>query len=84
MNLAGRLPVAALADYLSGLLIGHEVVSASAWLTRQGAPGASIVLIGEAALLHRYKAAFPTFGLQASSLRNTAAVGLHHLLTLAG
>jgi 2-dehydro-3-deoxygalactonokinase len=84
MNLAGRLPVTALADYLSGLLIGHEVVSASSWLARQGATGAPIVLIGESLLLDRYKAALATFDLRASSLRNTAAVGLHHLLTLAG
>ena len=83
MNLAGRLPVTALADYLSGLLIGHELVSATAWLRRHAGENTPIVLIGETALLARYNAAFAAFDLRAASLRNTAAAGLHRLITLA-
>ncbi len=83
MNLAGRLPAPVLADYLSGLLIGHELVSAVAWRARHIGPEAPIVLIGEATLLARYRAAFPAFGLAASTIPNTAAAGLHHLLGLA-
>jgi 2-dehydro-3-deoxygalactonokinase len=83
MNLAGRLSASVLADYLSGLLIGHELVSALAWRARHIGPEAPIVLIGEATLLARYRAALPAFGLAASTLPNTAAAGLHHLLGLA-
>lgn len=82
MNLAGRLPVVVLADYLSGLLIGHEIVSASAWLARHIGRDAPLALIGEAKLLARYRAALPAFGLTATSLPNTAAAGLHHFLGL--
>ena len=83
MNLAGRLPAAVLADYLSGLLIGHELVSAIAWRARQIGHAAPIVLIGEEPLLARYRAALAAFGLSAASMPNTAAAGLHHLLGLA-
>jgi len=83
MNLAGRLPASVLADYLSGLLIGHELVSAVAWRAREIGRDAPIVLIGEERLLTRYRAALPAFGLAAASLPNTAAAGLHHLLGLA-
>jgi len=82
MNLAGRLPVEALSDYLSGLLIGHELASATAWLAREAAGHPKIVLIGEPSLLSRYEAALAYFGLHASSLQNTAAAGMHHLLNL--
>jgi len=83
MNLAGRLPATAVADYLSGLLIGHELVSAVAWLARQAAREAALVLVGEPALLTRYQVALQAFGLHAAHLPNTAAAGLHHLLALA-
>ena len=83
MNLAGRLPVTSLEDYLSGLLIGHELVSATAWLGRNAGSDTPIVLIGEHALLSRYQAAFAAFGLHPASLGNTAAAGLHRLITLA-
>jgi 2-dehydro-3-deoxygalactonokinase len=82
MNLAGRLPVTALADYLSGLLIGHELVSATAWLAEQNAACAPIVLIGESVLLARYRTALAAFGLAVRDLPNTAPAGLHHLLAL--
>jgi 2-dehydro-3-deoxygalactonokinase len=83
MNLAGRLPVTALADYLSGLLIGHELTSATHWLRRQAGGLPPIVLIGEQALLERYHAAFAAFEIRATHLGNTAAAGLHRLINLA-
>lgn len=82
MNLAGRLPPVALADYLSGLLIGNELLSANAWLAREAGVDTPIVLIGEAALRARYQAALAAFGSGAASMPNTAAAGLHHLLHL--
>ncbi len=84
MHLAGRLPVTVLSDYLSGLLIGHELVSATAWLQQQAGADTPIVLIGESALLTRYTAAFAASGLKTSILGNTAAAGLHQLINLAG
>jgi 2-dehydro-3-deoxygalactonokinase len=82
MNLSGRLPVTTLADYLSGLLIGHELISATAWLAEQNAAKAPLVLIGESTLLTRYRAALAAFGLAARDLPNTAPAGLYHLLAL--
>lgn len=82
MNLAGRLPPAALADYLSGLLIGNELLSAMAWLAREEGPDTPLVLIGEAGLLARYQTALAAFGSGARSMPNTAAAGLRHLLRL--
>jgi 2-dehydro-3-deoxygalactonokinase len=83
MNLAGRLPASALSDYLSGLLIGHELASAVAWRARNIGSEAPIVLVGEASLLARYHAALPAFGLAATTLPNTAAAGLHRLVGIA-
>jgi 2-dehydro-3-deoxygalactonokinase len=83
MNLSGRLPAAALADYLSGLLIGNELVSALAWMDREAGAQTPLVLIGEPALVSRYQAALSVFGTVATSQPNTAASGLHHLLMLA-
>lgn len=82
MNLAGRLPACALADYLSGLLIGHEILAATNWLWRQVGILPRLVLVGEVALLGRYNAALASFELQATNLGNTAAAGLHRLINL--
>lgn len=84
MHLAGRLPADAIADYLSGLLIGHELVSAGAWLVAQAGKDVPLTLIGEAALLDRYRRALAAFGLAAATCANTAAAGLHRLATLSG
>ena len=52
--------------------------------TGEAAGGFRLALIGEAALLRRYQVALKSFGLQSTSLQNTAAAGMYHLLTLAG
>ena len=82
MHLAGRLPAGELADYLSGLLIGHELVSALAWLGDRAGPRVPLVLVGEAALAVRYRDGLADFGHTVPCLGNTAAAGLHRLLTL--
>ena len=52
-GLTGELAPASQADYLSGLLIGHEIAALAALLRAQGqAP--RIVLCGEPALCERY------------------------------
>ena len=78
MRLADRLPATALPDYLSGLLIGHELVSATAALGDDGLR-LPCVLVGEAALLARYRAGFAAFDRSVTSLDNTAAAGLFRL-----
>jgi len=57
-GLLGRLESQALADYLSGILIGIEVGSAS----RRGAP-ASATVLGDAALAARYETALRLAGI---------------------
>jgi 2-dehydro-3-deoxygalactonokinase len=75
LGLTGRLQSVVLADYLSGLLIGSELVSALAdFHEREPMP---LVLIGETALCRRYADALCYFGQPvAAVLGNTAALGL--------
>lgn len=83
LGLSGRLPPAALADYLSGLLIGHELI---AGLAGAGpAAAAPLIMIGAPALCQRYTQALAHFGRRPDAvLDNTAPVGLWHLAQAAG
>nr|WP_321526877.1 2-dehydro-3-deoxygalactonokinase [uncultured Cohaesibacter sp.] len=75
MGLTERLPKAALVNYLSGLLIGNELTSA----TRELRDDASIplIMIGEGALCDLYKRALASFGLECTAqFDNTAYIGL--------
>ena len=83
LGLAGRLPPEALADYLSGLLIGHELVS--------GLAGAGdlarvpLVMIGAPSLCRRYAHSLRFMGRTADAvLDNTAPAGLWNLALAAG
>lgn len=76
LGLAGTIPASGLADYLSGLLIGHELRAALAWRTGAGLAEAPLALIGEPALCARYEQALRQFGVSASVLDNTAPAGL--------
>ncbi|MBV8501610.1 MAG: 2-dehydro-3-deoxygalactonokinase [Paucibacter sp.] len=79
LGLTGQLPHASLADYLSGLLIGHEVRAGLA--SRQY--DAPLVLIGEPALCRRYGTALEQFDSgPVPQLPNTAAAGLRDLARL--
>ncbi len=83
LGLSGRLPHAALADYLSGLLIGSELRSGMA--RANDAAGTPLVMIGEPALCRRYAQAFSYFGQPvATVLENTAPVGLWNFAVAAG
>jgi 2-dehydro-3-deoxygalactonokinase len=83
LGLTGRLVPALLSDYLSGLLIGHELVAGLAASGRRGA--APRVLVGEAALCRRYKRALEQFGAHAEeTLANTAPRGLWAFARAAG
>jgi len=76
LGLRGRLPQAAAADYLSGLLIGHELTVGVATLL----PVQPLALVGEPALCRRYAEALKHFGVHgARTLDNTAPAGLWRL-----
>ena len=73
LGLVGRLTPAAQAEYLSGLLIGHEL---AANLSAAG-DGVPLLLIGEPTLCGRYAAALRSFGHgECTLLDNTAPAGL--------
>lgn len=73
LGLTERLPRSGLADYLSGLLIGHELVHA---LDARDAAAPQVV-VGEPALCARYADALRHFGSSVDAvLDNTAPAGL--------
>ena len=79
MALFDRMDAAALASYLSGLVIGEELH------TQQLNAGDAVVLIGSPALLQRYALALSLYGVDSRSFGSEATwSGLHALaLTLA-
>ena len=85
LGLTGALPPAAQADYLSGVLIGHEIAS----LARVHPPAATapgrVVLCGEPDLCRRYAVALQAYGFAppAIALQATAA-GLWQIAQAAG
>jgi 2-dehydro-3-deoxygalactonokinase len=85
LGLTRRLPAEALADYLSGLLIGHELVSALARLEAALGSEAPLLLIGDARLCERYETALAAFGVRpAEPIGNTAPRGLFEFAAAAG
>lgn len=85
LGLLQRLPASGLADYLSGLLIGHELRAGLAWRARAGLAAAPLVLLGEPALCQRYEWALQDFDQTLdAALGNTAAAGLWRLALAAG
>lgn len=62
LGLTGVLGASAQADYLSGLLIGHEIAALTQLLERAQTPLPEIILIGSGALLERYERALRTNG----------------------
>jgi 2-dehydro-3-deoxygalactonokinase len=86
MGLTGRIPGEGLADYLSGLLIGQETVSAPKRLMRTTARlPERLIVIGEGALCHRYVRALKAAGLAVTAeVANTAPDGLYRFAEAAG
>lgn len=83
LGLTGRLPHAALADYLSGLLIGHELVSGLASVGDLA--GVPLVMVGAPALCERYAHSLRHMSRSADAvLDNTAPIGLWNLALAAG
>lgn len=80
LGLFKRLSPEQLADYLSGLLVGHEIAH-----ELQGGLPANLALVGEPALCARYALALSRFGLAAPlQLDNTAPAGLWRLAQALG
>lgn len=92
LYLTGELPPAATLDYLSGLLVGEEIRSASAGhrtASQEVGPGGGplppIVLIGEPLLCERYREAFAAFGVtEVDVVGDSAAAGLWQVAREAG
>lgn len=81
LGLTGEVPGSALQDFLSGLLIGQEVISA----LDGAADGARLALIGEEGLCRRYAGVLQALGHAAFlQLGNTAPPGLFHFAVEAG
>lgn len=85
LGLTGRVPRTALRDYLSGLLIGHEIVSGLAKMREVLKPGDTVLMIGEPALCRRYELAFAkTTDHPTLHTADMAAAGLFRFAVAAG
>ncbi|AWK89376.1 2-dehydro-3-deoxygalactonokinase [Azospirillum thermophilum] len=85
LGLTRRLPPELLKDYLSGLLIGHELVSGTARMQEALDGDIPLLLIGEGALCRRYGRAMEILGLKpAAEIGNTAPRGLFQFAIAAG
>jgi len=62
LGLTGQLSGTAQPDYLSGLLIGHELAALASLLSRVDEPLPPIILIGSPTLCSRYQRALTTCG----------------------
>jgi 2-dehydro-3-deoxygalactonokinase len=85
LGVTGRMAHAALADYLSGLLIGHEVRAGLQWRAVAGLGATPLALVGAPALCTRYQTALQRFDRAADLvLDNTAPAGLLALARAGG
>ncbi|MBU0830473.1 MAG: 2-dehydro-3-deoxygalactonokinase, partial [Gammaproteobacteria bacterium] len=85
LGLTGALAPTAQADYLSGLLIGHEVASLVRAQDRTQTTPQTLVLCGEPDLCHRYAIALQTYGFAAPTIATQAtATGLWEIALAAG
>jgi 2-dehydro-3-deoxygalactonokinase len=85
LGLTGVLDGAGQREYLSGLLIGHEVAALQALLAEQGHQPARVMLVGDAALCVRYTRALRAYGLDRVEVAEHATErGLWQLAMAAG
>jgi 2-dehydro-3-deoxygalactonokinase len=85
LALTGTLAPTGVADYLSGLLLGAEIGAAGAWLTAQRLERATVMLLGDAALLVRYRRALALAGIDSvPGPPDAAARGLWRIARHAG
>jgi 2-dehydro-3-deoxygalactonokinase len=75
MGLTERLPKEALRNYLSGLLIGNELMSATRSLV--GKTSLPLIMIGEGALCDLYLRGLEALGIECTAqFNNTSYIGL--------
>lgn len=87
LGLTGQLRSEQQPDYLSGLLIGHELAGLDAVLAQHqtGLAGHALRLIGNEALCERYRLALTQFGCtQADLVKEATEHGLWRIATQAG
>ncbi|MCG5238351.1 2-dehydro-3-deoxygalactonokinase [Azospirillum doebereinerae] len=85
LGITRRMAPALLKDYLSGLLIGHEMVSGLALMGGEIHAGRPLLLIGEGALCRRYVQGLGLLGIEPTArLENTAPKGLFQFAIAAG
>ncbi|WP_144147658.1 2-dehydro-3-deoxygalactonokinase [Paraburkholderia sp. BCC1884] len=87
LGLTGQLTREQQPDYLSGLLIGHELAGLEAVLAQQqnSLAGQSLRLIGNEALCERYRVALAQFGCtQAELVKHATERGLWRVASQAG
>lgn len=72
LGLTGQLASSAQPDYLSGLLIGHELAGLRALLRQQAAPLPAVVLVGSDGLCQRYQRALALADFPAVTLAEQA------------
>jgi len=87
LGLTGQLAREQQPDYLSGLLIGHELSGLEAALAQQQSTlaGSALQLIGNAALCERYRLALAQFGChQADLVKQATERGLWRIAAQAG
>ena len=74
LALTGAIDGSEVADWLSGVLIGHEIAAAREWLAARGVAATEVRVIGSDALVVRYAAALAHAGVAAQSGAADAAV----------
>jgi 2-dehydro-3-deoxygalactonokinase len=87
LGLTGQLTAAEQPDYLSGLLIGHELRGLNEVLARENATlaGKTLRLIGNDALCDRYRAALAQYGCNdAQTVAQATESGLYRIALQAG
>ncbi|HEY2967579.1 MAG TPA: 2-dehydro-3-deoxygalactonokinase [Casimicrobiaceae bacterium] len=85
LALTGALAPEAVADYLSGLLLGAEVAAGRRWLERHAVTGGSVILVGQATLCERYRRALALAGVEAAmGAPDAAARGLWRIARHSG
>jgi 2-dehydro-3-deoxygalactonokinase len=85
LGLTGELPGNAQPDYLSGLLIGHELVALRTLLQASGESLPAVILIGSDQLLTRYQRALQACGFaQVTQAQQATEHGLWQVAVQAG
>ena len=85
LPLFDKLPATGIADYLSGLLIGHEIYSCERALTAMGSSYDGVTLVGEVGLVRKYQRALTLLGWSSTAAPAfPAATGIFRIAGQAG